>query len=426
MQQLGHGEFGAVVHVRHKLDGGEYAVKMTPEKLVLSDADLQRALFEGQIMRRVAGACPSAVRYHDMWLEKLIFKGHTVHQVFIRMELCGRSLQALHDDGENVSEQQAWHVLEQVRRRRDVVHICICCRRLLAQPQQQREHLLRRPQVASVLSTMHELGFAHLDVKLDNILSSGDHTYKLVDYGLTARLGDRAVREEGDRRYLAPELLAGKYTHLDRADVFSLGISVYQLLSGDTLPSVGPQYTALRDGRAPPPCPEASDQLKSILEVRASRAVSPLRGEVMRVSCMRPEQPLSGRRRCGQTLRAQGMMQPDPASRPSSSQVLARCQQHRLQRHSEDGDDVALRASVGSGVSDCTVKAGVAPRSLGPGTITHPCGARTAATIGSLTTGKVPACRNLGRLGEGKQSKRTAHSATQQNKGTLLAQLNLH
>jgi serine/threonine protein kinase len=114
---------------------------------------------------------------------------------------------------------------------------------------------------------MHRLGFAHLDVKLDNILSNGVNTYKLVDYGLTARLDGPPDFEEGDRRYLAPELLASKCTHPAAADIFSLGISMYQLVSGTSLPSDGPDYTMLREGIAPR-CPDASDLLSNTLEVR--------------------------------------------------------------------------------------------------------------------------------------------------------------
>jgi hypothetical protein len=96
------------------LDGGEYAVKMTPADAPLAYAAVKRALFEGQIMRRVASACPSAVQYYDMWVEKLVYKNQVIHQVFIRMELCGQSLQALFEDGACISEDQVWHMLEQV------------------------------------------------------------------------------------------------------------------------------------------------------------------------------------------------------------------------------------------------------------------------------------------------------------------------
>jgi hypothetical protein len=66
-------------------------------------------------MRRVSSACPSAVQFFDMWIEKLVYKHQPIRQVFIRMELCGQSLQALFDDGALMSEQQVWHILEQVR-----------------------------------------------------------------------------------------------------------------------------------------------------------------------------------------------------------------------------------------------------------------------------------------------------------------------
>jgi serine/threonine protein kinase len=101
-----------------------------------------------------------------------------------------------------------------------------------------------------VLSVMHARGLAHLDVKPDNILQSRDQpdVYKLADFGLTTRRDMAWPVEEGDKRYLAAELLAGDHRNLQAADIFSLGLTLYELATGAELPGDGELYQRLRRG----------------------------------------------------------------------------------------------------------------------------------------------------------------------------------
>ena len=58
--------------------------------------------------------------------------------------------------------------------------------------------------------------------------------------------------EEGDCRYLAQEVLTHQYkTDIDftKADIFSLGISVYEMITGDDLPLNGEKWSDLRKNR---------------------------------------------------------------------------------------------------------------------------------------------------------------------------------
>ena len=77
-------------------------------------------------------------------------------------------------------------------------------------------------------------------------------TYKLADFGLAAQRraggGSRGV-QEGDARYLAAELLRGEADRLDKADVFALGATLYELATGGALPAGGPLWHRLRSGR---------------------------------------------------------------------------------------------------------------------------------------------------------------------------------
>ena len=49
-------------------------------------------------------------------------------------------------------------------------------------------------------------------------------------------------------RYLAPELLKNKCSELDKADIFALGATLYEVASGKSLPREGDRYQAFRQG----------------------------------------------------------------------------------------------------------------------------------------------------------------------------------
>lgn len=115
----------------------------------------------------------------------------------------------------------------------------------------------RALQVSTVLAALHGLGFVHLDIKPDNLLvarhqgAQGGEIYKVGDYGLASRADGSWPVDEGDRRYCSKELMAGGRGALRAADVFSLGLTVYELASGAELPNDGPVYACLRESKLP-------------------------------------------------------------------------------------------------------------------------------------------------------------------------------
>jgi len=96
-------------------------------------------------------------------------------------------------------------------------------------------------QVADALEAAHGAGIVHRDLKPSNILFSGDGRPLLMDFGvaLTAS-GTRLTRAGvvvGTPEYMSPEQAQG--AEVDRrSDVYSLGILVYEMLTGD-VPFVG-------------------------------------------------------------------------------------------------------------------------------------------------------------------------------------------
>lgn len=95
---------------------------------------------------------------------------------------------------------------------------------------------------------IHEKGIAHLDVKPDNIYVKNG-IYKLGDFGCATLLDSSLPIEEGDARYMPQEILNERYEHLDKVDIFSLGVAIYELIRGSSLPESGPQLLNIKEGK---------------------------------------------------------------------------------------------------------------------------------------------------------------------------------
>lgn len=70
---------------------------------------------------------------------------------------------------------------------------------------------------------------------------------KIGDFGMATKWpAQKGIDGEGDRTYMSPEVLNGKY---DRpADIFALGLIMFEIAGNVVLPQNGPSWTALRNG----------------------------------------------------------------------------------------------------------------------------------------------------------------------------------
>jgi serine/threonine-protein kinase len=93
-------------------------------------------------------------------------------------------------------------------------------------------------QIARALDHAHAKGFIHRDVKPKNIMITRDGTAKLADMGLAREAGDADAaaaekgRAYGTPYYISPEQIRGIDDVDGRADVYSLGATLYHMVTG--------------------------------------------------------------------------------------------------------------------------------------------------------------------------------------------------
>jgi len=271
LEDLASGSFGSVKLARHRLDGMEYAIKVSKTNLRAGSHEEKAALNE-VFAHATLNTHKHVVRYYNSWVEE--------GQVYIQNEFCqGGSLRNKIEErrecGKNFSEDHLFRILS---------------------------HTLQG------LQYIHSKQLAHLDIKPDNILISfnrdaldpsscssdsgiksedpshmmekiemhecirDDNEYKIGDLGHVAQLnGKELAPEEGDCRYMAPEFLLMDIdeSQLHKADIFSLGMTIYEAASLKILPRNSledPEYESLKLGQLPY-LHQYSEEINSLMSI---------------------------------------------------------------------------------------------------------------------------------------------------------------
>ncbi len=91
-------------------------------------------------------------------------------------------------------------------------------------------------QVADALSCAHARGVVHRDIKPENIMLQRDGAVKLMDFGIARVTEDRKLTNTGNTvgslYYMSPEQIQGMGEIDGRSDLYSLGITLYQAVTG--------------------------------------------------------------------------------------------------------------------------------------------------------------------------------------------------
>ncbi|XP_016367886.1 wee1-like protein kinase 2 isoform X1 [Sinocyclocheilus rhinocerous] len=245
---IGVGEFGSVYRCVKRLDGCMYAIKRS-RRPIAGSANEQLALKE-VYAHAVLGHHPHVVRYYSAWAED--------DHMIIQNEYCDGG--SLHDAITEKGEQGEFLSIPELR-----------------------DLLL---QVSMGLKYIHSSGLVHLDIKPSNIficsrpsLSAGGEgeseddespssgvVYKIGDLGHVTSSSSPQV-EEGDSRFLAYEVLREDYTHLPKADIFALGLTVLLAAGAPPLPQNGDDWHSLRQGELPSLPQELPAPFKDLLKI---------------------------------------------------------------------------------------------------------------------------------------------------------------
>jgi len=131
-------------------------------------------------------------------------------------------------------------------------------------------------QAAQALEHAHQVGIVHRDIKPANLLlSDGDHLW-ITDFGLARLRGDDGLTMTGDLlgtlRYMSPEQAQAGRNQVDhRTDVYSLGVTLYELVTLQPAFAGGDRHDVLRRIASEEPSaprrlnPAVPDELEIIL-----------------------------------------------------------------------------------------------------------------------------------------------------------------
>jgi serine/threonine protein kinase len=131
-------------------------------------------------------------------------------------------------------------------------------------------------QTAEALAGLHRANFLHGDVKPDNVRLTADGTAVLIDLGFAHRPGEneellRKGYVLGTANYLAPELCDPTPGEDLRSDLFSLGVTLFEMLAGQLPYPPGSLTQTFRRHRCDPPLdirrcvPDLPDELAELV-----------------------------------------------------------------------------------------------------------------------------------------------------------------
>ena len=159
-----------------------------------------------------------------------------------------------------------------------------------------RERLALFVQVCQAVQHAHQKGIIHRDLKPTNVLVAaydGKPVPKVIDFGVAKALGQQLTERTlvtgfgsivGTLEYMSPEQAEFNAMDVDtRADIYSLGVLLYELLTGTTplsserlkLAAMTEVLRLIREEEPPKPSTRLSDSRDSLASISAQRRLEP-------------------------------------------------------------------------------------------------------------------------------------------------------
>ncbi|KAF2746820.1 kinase-like protein [Sporormia fimetaria CBS 119925] len=195
---------------------------------------------------------------------------------------------------------------------------------------------------------IHERGFVHLDLKPANVLITFDGVLKIADFGMATTWPVPPNTDgEGDRTYMAPEALHGRFDK--PCDIFTIGLILLEAASNFSLPENGASWQRLRHGDLSeiPSLTWSSDlSLQEFsgepftLSSDDNSFEDSLRSSLQRYSGGLAEPPsfmVDNTDPHSLQQVAQWLLQPDPAARPTASEIYSSYGVQWVERRSRAG-----------------------------------------------------------------------------------------
>ncbi|MCA9217354.1 MAG: serine/threonine protein kinase [Planctomycetales bacterium] len=226
IREIGRGGMGVVYEAEQLLLGRRVALKVLPFAAMLDER--QRLRFQNEARAAATLNHPHIVPIHFVGIDRGI---HFYAMQFVQGQSLAELLRDLRRQNEHTdaSVPDADETIKNVQAELSTL-------RTTRKPQYFRAIAELAATVADALQHAHDRGIVHRDIKPSNLLLDSDGKCLISDFGLARLDGDSSLTLSGDvvgtLRYAPPEQILGKQTELGhRADIYSLGATLYELLS---------------------------------------------------------------------------------------------------------------------------------------------------------------------------------------------------